>query len=63
MKGALESVSKQLDQPAQNARYARRGGAWGKVGEKPGRVTDPKKCLGYGCLVNLWRAHESKHGG
>ncbi|WP_278912953.1 VanW family protein [Deinococcus wulumuqiensis] len=45
IKGAFESLSYQLDQPAQNARYAWRGGAWGKVGEKPGRVTDPKKGL------------------
>ena len=45
IKGAFESLSYQLDQPAQNARYAWRGGVWGKVGEKPGRVTDPQKGL------------------
>ena len=45
LKGAFESLSYQLDQPAQNARYAWRDGVWGKVGEKPGRVTDPQKGL------------------
>ena len=45
IKGAFDSLSYQLDQPAQNARYAWKGGVWSKVGEKPGRVTDPKKAL------------------
>lgn len=38
LKAAFESLSYQIDQPAQNARYGWRGGVWGKVGEKPGRV-------------------------
>lgn len=38
LKAAFESLSYQIDQPAQNARYGWRDGVWGKVGEKPGRV-------------------------
>lgn len=42
IKAAFESLSYQIDQPAQNARYAWKGGQWSKVKERAGRVTDPK---------------------
>lgn len=45
IKGAFDSLRYQLDQPAQNARYAWKGGVWSKVAEKSGRVTDSKKAL------------------
>ena len=39
LRGAFDSLTYQLDQPAQNARYGWRGGKWVKIGEKTGHVT------------------------